>query len=220
MNDSQRSARQTPYAFGTMTFIFGLAIGAVLGGLLFMNRDNDPEPTPIPAAGQPTAEQFAAIEDEVVGRDLQIDDLQAELERMQRELEEAAEGGDGEPGDVELLRDEAAAKQLEIDSLSLELGEAYEQLGRLTDQQASAEVAVHYLFVLEEMHGFAQGGFVDPALWVDDNPALDDVLAEIDDAELTDAVIIGILESSPANTDPLFSGLQQVLNHMQDALVR
>ncbi len=187
-----------------MTFVFGLAIGALIGGLFIADRNR-------------TADS-GEVAGELAARDVAIADTQSELQRLQAELETALDETDGEPGPLQLALEEAAAKQIEIDDLSAQLGAALAELDRLNSAYADDAVVVHYVYVLETMHAFAESGYVDGSTFVED-PALGDALTEIGSQPLRDTVEVGFLESGPGEAAPFFSALQQVLNHMQTALI-
>ena len=160
---------------------------------------------------------MAALADQLAAEELKVNDLFEENIRLQQELE-AAIAGEGEPGQVDVMADELAAKQAEIDSLSAELGAGYEELGRLQESNLGDGIIVSYVFVLEHMQAFAQSGFTEPLMYVEDS-AFEDALLQIDDPGFSDDVVVGILEASPANTEPFYAAFQQVLNHMQEALI-
>lgn len=201
-----------------MTFVFGLAIGAVLGALFISSREaSEPDPAPPASEAQAMTEQLAVQESQLAERDREIEGLQAELERMRRDFEGVLASG-GEPGELQLARDEAAAKQAEIDSLSVELGAALQELSRLQSVEPDGNLITQYVLVLQELHAFAQNDYRDGPQYADD-PALNDALDEIADPSLTEAVLNGLSESSPADTDGLYLALQMVLNQMQAQFV-
>lgn len=194
-----------------MTFVFGLAIGAVLGALFFMDRTDD-EPV-----DDGSAAVIAELERRLGERDSRIEDMQSEFERIQGELEEALDGR-GEPGQLELALEEAAAKQAEINSLSSELAAALEELSRLQNEQQANDVITPYVLVFQELHGFIQGGYAGGEALAED-PALNDAFDQLEDPELADTVRSAVLESTPEDPEPVFTALQTVLNHMQERFV-
>ena len=221
MSDTARMPSPSPYSFGTMTFVLGLAIGALLGALLVADRNAGDEADPLQNATESHAAraQIAELERQLAESDANVADLQAETERMQIELESILDGSpEAEPGALQIAIDESTAKQAEIDSLSLELGAALEEIGRLQVTEEGSLAIVPYTFVLEQMHGFAQIGYADGFMYADDL-ALNDALDDIGDASLTDAVIVALLETDPSNTDLFYGTLQRVLNRMQASLI-
>lgn len=197
-----------------MTFVFGLVLGALIGGLYLADRNATRQEAVLSSTSD-----IAALQNELQVRAGEIAGLHESLEAADRELQQIVESMTiAGPAEVEAALQVADARQLEIDSLSAELASVRSEIESLRAVAETPGNLVQYAFVLETMHAYAQAGYVDGSIYGED-PALDDALTEVGDDELARSVIVGLLESDAAETTLFYEALQAILNHMQTHMV-